>query len=312
MRVIFNHKRYHGTKRPVAIALGTFDGMHRGHQKLMSQLHKINLLYGCDTMMYTFLEHPLSKLNPNEAPSQIMSIHEKILFLKKCGIDWLILNPFDTDFSQTSPKSFIEDLLLKHYDVKAIVVGYNFKFGFQGKGDVNFLKQMSRKHGFKLVVVPPVSVNGNIVSSSLIRRCIENGQVKEANEYLGRPYAICGQVIHGFGRGKSLGFPTANLSFNHKKIIPKYGVYITKTYIGKKAYWGVTNIGQNPTFQTGGLYLETHLIDYEGDLYGKRMKIEFLFRLREEKTFHRIEDLKNQVYKDINYVKNFIYKYKRI
>jgi len=312
MRVIFNYKQYHNMKKPVAIALGTFDGMHIGHQELMKQLQKIKLDDKCATMVYTFLEHPLSKLNPDNTPSQIMSIHEKVLYFNRIGIDWLILNPFDIEFAKTSPKAFIEDLLLKKYDVRAIVVGYNFRFGSGAKGDIDFLKNMSEKHGFILVVVPPVSLDDNVVSSSLIRRCIKNGQIEDANRYLGKPYSICGQVVHGHGRGKKLGFPTANLRFSHKKVIPKFGVYMTRVYIDKEKFWGVTNIGKNPTFDNEGIYLESHLIDYSGDLYGKKIRVEFLKRLRDEKAFSSVEDLQNQVYRDINYVKNFIYKYKRI
>lgn len=312
MRVIFNYKRYHKMKQPVAIALGTFDGMHRGHRELISQLYKLKLKNGYDIMVYTFLEHPLNRLNPDKAPPQIMTIYEKMLFFNRTNIDWLVLNPFDAEFATMSPKSFIEDFLLSRYNVQAIVVGYNFRFGFQREGDVQFLKDMSQSYGFKLIVVPPISLGGNIISSTLIRKYIQEGQIKEANSCLGAAYSIYGKVIHGYGRGKTLGFPTANLKFNLKKVIPKFGVYITKVYVGDKKYWGVTNIGKNPTFQNQGINLETHLIDYKGNLYGKKLKIEFVHRLREEKVFSNIEDLKRQINKDINYVKNFVYKYKSI
>lgn len=312
MRVIFNYKRYHSMEQAVAIALGTFDGMHKGHQELMSELHKLKLKYGYATMAYTFLDHPLSILDPSKTPPQIMTIHEKILAFEKTGIDWLILNPFDTEFSSISAESFIEDFLLNRYNVQAIVVGYNFRFGSGGKGDVELLKQLSKKFDYKLIVVPPILLDENVISSSLIRKYIQEGQIKKANSYLGNPYSIYGRVIHGYGRGQQLGFPTANLKFNHDKVIPKHGVYITRVYVDNRVYWGVTNVGRNPTFNSEGINLETHLIYYNGNLYDKKMKVEFLYRLRGERVFSTVEDLKRQIGKDINYVKNFIYKHKSI
>ncbi len=310
MRVIFNLDRKHNLERPVAIALGTFDGLHLGHQMLMQQLKLVRHSTGCATLVYTFLNNPIEQLAPQKAPSRIMTIPEKISRFNNFDIDFLVLNTFDTDLATVQPNQFIEDVLLKNYNVKYIVVGYDFRFGYQGRGDTDLLEKLASKFGFKLIVIPPLSLGDQIISSSLIRELIQEGDMDSVSMYLGGYYSICGRVVHGFGRGRELGFPTANLLFDTRKSIPKHGIYLTKVYLEDHCYWGMTNVGINPTFNDEGLFIETYILDFNEDLYDTKLRVEFLKRIRDEIKFDNVEGLKEQIAKDIQWAKNYIYKFK--
>lgn len=310
MRVIFNEKNDYSLKCPVAIALGMFDGIHKGHQALIRHLKEIKRRYGYTSMVYTFKQHPLSCLAPLKAPPQIMNLNKKILEFSRMGVDILVLNNFDEEFAHTTPQDFIQRFLLQKYDIRFIVVGYNYRFGYNGSGDTQLLIRMGKEMGFKVVVVPPVKVGGEVVSSSLIRATIQQGNVTKAWRYLGRPYSINGQIVHGAGRGRTLGYPTANLDIGTKNvIIPKFGVYLTGCRLNGQWFWGVTNVGQNPTFSQSGLHIETFLLDYHGgELYGKRTRLYFLRYIRAEKRFLSKQELIHQIDRDIATAKNLIYK----
>lgn len=310
MQVIFNDKGDHTLRQPVAMALGTFDGIHKGHQALIGRLKEIKRRYGYTTMVYTFKQHPLSCLSPREAPPQVMNLNKKILEFHRMGVDILVLNNFDEEFAHTTPHEFIRRYLLEKYDVRFIVVGYNYRFGYNGSGDARLLTQMGKEMGFEVVVVPPVRVGGKVVSSSLIRETIQRGDVAKAWCYLGRPYSMNGEIVRGVGRGKTLGFPTANLDIGSKNVvIPKYGVYLTRCKMDGQWLWGLTNVGKNPTFEQSGLHIETFLLNYHGgELYGKRARLYFLRYIREEKRFPSEEELVRQMERDVAAAKNLIYK----
>ncbi len=306
MRVIFNYDKNNRISQPCAIALGTFDGIHQGHRQLIAELKKQKQRYGRQTIVYTFLTHPLQVLEPEKAPSQIMLLSEKIKEFSRLGIDILVLNSFDHAFLHQTPRVFM-DQLYDRYHIKTIVVGFNFHFGYQGTGDKTFLEAESREKGWDLICVPPVRFGDRVVSSSLIRSSLSEGRVEEAAKMLTRPYCIKGKVIHGYGRGRKMGFPTANLQFSNRKVLPKFGVYLTKCRLNGKMYWGMTNVGRNPTFSEKGLSIETYLPDFGGDLYGQTMRIFFLTRLREEMKFEHVSDLTKQMQQDVKNVKKLIY-----
>ncbi|MGI5852481.1 MAG: bifunctional riboflavin kinase/FAD synthetase [Caldicoprobacterales bacterium] len=309
MRVIFNYNRKNSMKEPMAIALGTFDGIHIGHQMLINQLKLISSTTGSKSLVYTFLTNPLKLLSPKNAPPKIMTVSERIQKFQGLGIDYLVFNPFDSILASMSPQGFIEDILVSKYNLKYLVVGYDFRFGHMASGDIALLHSLSQKYGFELVVIPPLSLEKKVISSSFIRELIQTeGQMEKVSMLLGGHYSIPGRVIHGYGRGRDLGFPTANLEFDVQKAIPKYGIYLTKVSIGAVSYWGMTNVGINPTFNNKGLFIETNILDFDDDLYGRRIKIEFLKRIRDEIKFISIEDLKEQISKDIKWAKNFVYK----
>lgn len=308
MRVIFNIDKQHSMKEPVAIALGTFDGLHIGHQMLIRQLGLIQNSTGCSTLVYTFLNNPMEVLCPKKAPLKIMTIAEKIERFNSFHIDFLVLNPFNKGLASMPPDTFIEENLVKNYNIKYIIVGYDFKFGFLGSGNIELLKQLSLKHGFQLVVIPPLSLGDQVVSSSLIRKLIQEGCMEKVSMYLGNPYTINGRIVHGFGRGKSLGFPTANLDFDIRKVVPKYGIYLSRVKVKDEYHFGMTNVGINPTFNKEGLFIETYILNYNDNIYDARFRIEFLKRIRDEIEFGNVEDLKKQISKDIQWAKNYVYK----
>ena len=308
MRVIFNYDRYYRTSRSCAIALGTFDGIHKGHRRLIAELKKQKERYGRQTIVYTFLTHPLQVLAPEKAPSHIMLLDEKIKEFSGLGIDVLVLNSFDDFFLHQTPRVFMDHLYEK-YKVKALVVGFNFRFGYKGMGDRSFLETEAGERGLDLICVPPVRFEDQIVSSTLIRGFLSDGRVEEAARMLSKPYSIGGKIIHGYGRGKNMGFPTANLRFSNQKVIPKPGVYLTRCRLkGKQELlWGVTSVGWNPTFLTNRINIETHLLDFDGDLYDRVLTISFLVHLRDEMKFEKISDLVDQIQQDVKNAKKLIY-----
>lgn len=309
MQVIFNYDKQHSSEKPMAIALGTFDGLHIGHQMLIQQLMLLRRMTDCSTLVYTFLNNPRVLLEPEKAPPRIMNVRETIKKLNGFNIDFLILNTFDRDLASLKPEKFMKDMIIQKYNVKYVVVGYDFRFGFSGRGDTDLLEKLSQEYGYELIVVPPLALADQVISSSLIRNLIKDGDIGRVSMHLGGHYSISGKVVHGFGRGKNLGFPTANLQFSRQKLIPKNGVYLTKVKIRGIYYWGMTNVGVNPTFNKDGLFIETYILDYNDDLYGSKMKIEFFKRIRNEIRFTDIEDLKIQIKKDVQWAKNYVYKF---
>ncbi|NLX69371.1 MAG: bifunctional riboflavin kinase/FAD synthetase [Clostridiales bacterium] len=309
MQVIFNDTLSHTYRMPVAIALGTFDGIHKGHQSLIHCLNRLKDKHKCAAMVYTFKQHPLKFLLPDNQPSQIMNLNKKILEFHRLGIDLLVLNNFDGNFANTSPEDFINNFLLDKYDVRYVVVGYNYRFGHQARGDVELLKKIGAEKGFNVIVMPPYKVDGEVVSSSFIREQIQKGRMLKVTRLLGRHYSINGRIVPGAGRGSKLGYPTANLDVGCKNIvIPKFGVYLTQCITEGKRLWGVTNVGSNPTFNGTGIHIETHFWDYEGELYGRTMRIYFIKHIRDEIRFASVQGLINQMRLDICTAKNLVYK----
>ena len=307
MKAIFDKSGSFICKEPSAVALGTFDGIHLGHRALINELAVRKKQLGCRSIIYTFMRHPLTRIKPDRVPPQIMLLSEKIRAFSLLDIDLLVLNDFNRQFMQQEPEDFAAQLLT-NYNLKTLVVGYNFRFGHKGQGDVTLLRRIADEKGFELVVVDPVKKDGEIVSSSIIRELIREGHVNRAAECLGSPYSISGVIKHGYGRGKGLGFPTANLDYPKQKVIPKPGVYLTLCRTLGSWHWGVTNVGSNPTFSGSGLNIETHLLNFTGILYNKRFRVFFVTRLRDEIQFPSPAGLTVQLRKDIITAKNLIYK----
>jgi len=219
------------------------------------------------------------------------------------NIDILYMMNFDDRIMGMSPEDFIKKILINQLNVKLVVVGFNYRFGYKASGNAEYLVKSGKENGFEVIIIDPVTIKEKVISSTYIRELIANGEIREANTLLGRPYKLTGKVVKGMGRGKGLGFPTANLLLNDNYVIPKYGVYKSLTHYNNENYPSVTNIGTNPTFDSLDINIETHILDFNENLYDRFIEIEILDFIREEKKFNDKDQLINQVMLDIDTVK---------
>lgn len=298
------------TNEHTFVALGSFDGIHLGHQKLIKrtidmkkEFNMNNESENAKAMICTFYNHPLTTINCKIAPKLIMDNKTKIRVLESLGIDILNFMTFDKEFMKISPDDFILKLV-ETYNVKGIVVGFNYKFGYKNLGDVNLLKKYSKLLNFSLSVVEPVKLENEIISSSKIREYLKKGEIKRANEMLGRTFFLSGEIIKGRQIGRKMGFPTINLAYKPNFILPNRGVYYTLVKYKGKIYKSMTNIGMNPTVNGNNLSVETNIFDFDKEIYGEVVEVYFVEKIREEKKFPIIEDLMEQLNKDRKFVKN--------
>ena len=287
------------------ITLGNFDGLHLGHQELIRKIIFRAKETGGLSMVVTFRPHPLKILAPEKCPPLISIYEEKIQLLEKLGIDVLVKIPFTLDFSAMEPRDFVKDILVDLLGAKEIFVGYNYRFGKGRKGNILMLRELGEELGFIVREVEQVSLNGEVISSTRIRQLLINGEVEHATKLLGRPYALFGIVVKGDGRGRGLGFPTANIVSRHS-IIPSNGVYAVKLFVRDKYYNGIVNIGIRPTFDTKSMAIEVHIFDFDEDIYGEELTIYFASKIREERKFGSAEALVNQINTDINTAKDLL------
>jgi riboflavin kinase / FMN adenylyltransferase len=270
-------------ERPRRVAVGEFDGVHLGHREVIR---------GSDTVL-TFEPHPLRVIRPEAAPRLITSLEAKIELIGGLGVDELVVIPFDDGFAQQSPEEFIDHILVDRLQATHVSVGENFRFGHRAAGDPAMLQTDRR---FETRIVALVEVEGEIVSSSHIRGLILAGEVEVATRFLGAPFQLRGEVVHGDQRGRRLGFPTANIIPDEALVCPGHGIYAARTPLACSA----VSIGVRPTFGTGrGVLVEAHLLDWYGDLYGRELRIEFLARLRGERRFDSVEALIEQMHRDV-------------
>ncbi|MBK5242818.1 bifunctional riboflavin kinase/FAD synthetase [Clostridium sp.] len=287
-------------KYPTYIALGNFDGLHLGHMHLINKTVKLSKDNNTKSMICTFKNHPLSVINKDICPKLLMNNDSKINILENIGIDIVGLINFNKEFMKTTPEQFIKNMV-NFYNAKGIVVGFNYRFGYKNLGDVEMLKTYSNILGYELYVCEAISINNEIVSSSKIRHLITEGDITKANELLGRSHSIIGDVIKGKQFGRTIGFPTVNLNYNKKYIIPKGGVYYTLVDYNNDVHKAITNIGYNPTVEGGKLSVETHILNFDKQIYGEVVKINFISRIRDEVKFNTIGKLKQQLSKDKEY-----------
>ncbi len=283
--------------QPSAAALGTFDGIHLGHQDVIGATRKYAMQHHLQLMVFTFSTHPLAFLKPEKAPARLLDNDEKIKMMVDLGVDILVNLPFTQEFSQIPAEGFLQ--LLVKSGVKAVGIGDNYSFGAGGKGNLHLLKKEHSRFGLTVLARPLLKVEGKVVSSSNIRTLIQEGNMKLAGKMLGRPYAIRGTVVQGDQRGRLLGFPTANLRILGRHIaLPPFGVYAGKVHVEQKTYAAMINIGNNPTFSKQETRLEAHLLDFTGDLYGEFIQVELWDYVRGEKKFPSPEELVAQLAAD--------------
>jgi len=296
MEVVRGLEKFPSLSGHSIVAIGNFDGIHLGHHKILECLEKTAKEYGLFSVVLTFFPHPGKILGKNKL-KMIQTLDQRIREIRKFDIQALLIIPFDEQFASLTGQDFIQKVVLNTLRAKAVIVGKNFYFGKNREGDVSLLHSLSSKFNFRVCSIPAVIQNGETVSSSLIRNLLQEGKVEKANRLLGRSYEIEGEVVKGQSRGKALGFPTANIE-TENEIIPQ-GVFITKTWVGSKILPSMTNVGKQPTFDQKDLHIESFIIDFDRDLYGEHIGINFLKKIRDQKKFRTPEELARQLADDL-------------
>jgi riboflavin kinase/FMN adenylyltransferase len=299
-------EQYHNNGQetsPTVIALGYFDGIHLGHQKLIKTTKKIAVGMNIKSAVYTFKTHPLSILSPEKVPKLLFSNNKKIKIFKSLGIDYLIFPDFTRELMITTPEEFVKNILVDKFDVKHVVIGFNYRFGYKELGTPDILIKLGKKYGFDVTIIEPVKVKDTTISSTNIRKLIQAGDMQTAKVFLGSYYSISGKVVQGKGLGKKLSMPTANIEIDKTIALPKNGVYKTIVQYDNKKYRAVTNIGSNPTFINHPYTIESYILNFNKEIYDEEIEIFFIERIRAEKKFNSLDDLVSQVQKDIEFVK---------
>lgn len=296
---IFRNIQEIRTKLPRAVVtIGNFDGVHLGHREIFRRLRKAAAELGGVSVVITFVPHPLKVLSVGKSLRLINTYAEKETLIEASGIDYLVTIPFTPEFAGISADTFVREVLVGRIGAVKLIIGYDYAFGKNRQGNAEFLRRVGEELGFEVQVLEPIGDGTTVYSSSNVRKLIESGNVREVVSVLGRHFSLGGVVVHGFHRGKGLGFPTANLK-SDKELIPGFGVYAVKVKIGDAVFDGACNIGDNPTFHVGGSSIEVFIFDYDGDLYGQEVRIYFVERLRDEETFADAEALQKAISRDV-------------
>ena len=308
MKIYRSIEDYDEDKRSV-VTIGTFDGIHLGHKKILSRLIKSSKNKDLNSVVLTFFPHPRIILNKYNEVKMIDTLDEKIIHLNEIGIDSLIIHPFDKNFSLLSANQFIKDFLVDKLKIKHIIIGYDHRFGKGREASVTDLKNYADDYDFTVEEIKAQEIEKITVSSTKIRNSINQGDIKTTEKYLGRYFNLTGKVVKGDGLGKKINYPTANIFIEETyKIIPKDGVYLVETIIEDKLFNGMMNIGHRPTIGTNVKSIEVHLFNFNEDIYGKVISIKMISKIRDEKKFSSIQALKEQLVKDENYCLKLINK----
>ncbi|WP_026476052.1 bifunctional riboflavin kinase/FAD synthetase [Alkaliphilus transvaalensis] len=304
--IIVNEVKQLDIKVPRGVALGNFDGLHIGHQELIHMLLNKSKELELESCVYTFKNHTNSLIKHRELPPQITHQNVKIELFKALEIDSLVLAEFNEAIMGLSPEEFVKNILVDSLNCKFAVVGFDYRFGKKAQGDAVALVEFGKKYGFSVAVIDPVTLDDEKVSSTNVRKYISEGNMEKAKAFLGRPFSITSKVIHGMGRGKHLGYPTANILVESHQLIPLDGVYATLVTINNESYMGATCIGTNPTFDGKSISVETFILDYEGSLYDQFIEVQFMKRLRDNIRFDGIDALIDQMMKDVEIAKTYL------
>jgi riboflavin kinase / FMN adenylyltransferase len=292
--------------QPVVVALGNFDGVHLGHQAVVRRAVEEGIRRGLRPVAATFDPHPRAVLWPGNEPKLLTTPEVRRELLLACGMDEVREIRFDRELSKKSPREFVLEVLAGSLGAGVVVVGENFRFGHKASGDVAELRQCMQEVGGEAYTVPISNVLGKGISSTRIRKLVAEGEVREAARLLGRPYLLQGEVVEGDKRGRTIGFPTANVLPDERALVPGRGVYAGHARVGSERYGACTNVGTAPTFDRRDTRIEAYLLGYGGDLYGKMVDVTFEERLRPEKRFSGIGELKEQIARDVEEARNFL------
>jgi riboflavin kinase/FMN adenylyltransferase len=291
LKIIRSIAAFNSTEKTI-VTIGTFDGIHIGHQKILKDLIRTAKKENKKSVLLTFFPHPRMVLQKDVSIRLINTIEEKSSLLEKMGLDYLIIHPFSQEFSRLSALDFVRNILANQLNTSRLIIGYDHHFGKNREGNIHQLREYSLLYDFEVEEIPAQDIDNVSVSSTKIRTALKEGRLKTANNYLGYNYMLNGTIVNGKKLGGKIGFPTANLDIKEPyKLIPKTGVYVIKTIIDAVLYTGMMNIGFNPTVKGKYQTIEAHLFDFNKDLYGRKVTIELLFFLREEQKFNSIEDL---------------------
>lgn len=298
MLIIDSIEGFHEIEGPIGLSMGTFDGLHIGHQQLIENLTTHCSAKGYRSVVYTYSNHPREYTLGMKVP-RIITLEDKISLFEDLGVDILVLLKFDELQRDMTPGHFLKELLFDPLDIRYLTVGFDFHFGKRAGGNVELLRDYTKDKDVVLDIVSPISRYDEKVSSTLIRNLLFEGKLQRVNELLGRRYSFTGEVVTGKKLGRLLGFPTANLKVNETMSLIKSGVYISMVKIGKTYYPSLTNIGFNPTFNQKELNVETYIMDFNENLYGRKIKVEFIKRLRNELKFSSKDALIGQMHRDV-------------
>jgi riboflavin kinase/FMN adenylyltransferase len=304
---------YAPAKRGSVLAIGNFDGIHLGHQAILRAVEQRAIETGCVATALTFDPTPRKVLRPEAAPSRLSTNAQRMDWFGVAGLESAVVMPFTLELARLSPEEFVDQILVRDLQVRAVLVGENFHFGHRQAGDVKMLRELGMRRGFDVVVIPPVTYRGEIISSTSIRKAIAEGDVSYAARLLGRPFVLTGEVVRGAGVGRKFTFPTLNL-VPEQEMLPAQGVYVTRTRIDgeSKTRRSVTNIGIRPTFNGSGVTVETHLLNFSEEIAPKRIEVHFWKRLRSEKKFNGPDELRTQIGKDIANADLFFTRFRKL
>lgn len=304
---IFNTIQEFQSKKQTIATLGTFDGVHLGHGKIIKRLIQNASDEKFESLVLTFFPHPRMVLQNDGSIKLLNTIEERAVLLEKAGLDNLIIHPFDQKFSQMEAEEFVKTILVDKFHIKKIIIGHDHRFGRNRSADINDLVAFGKIYNFEVEQISAEEIDAVSISSTKIRKALDSGNVSLANEYLGYNYFLTGKVIQGKQLGRTINFPTANIKIEEEyKLIPQNGVYIVKSFIDEKLVYGMMNIGTNPTVDGKQQSIEVHYLDFEGDLYDKKIAVELLQRIRSEEKFPSFDALKLQLENDRNTAKDFI------
>ena len=281
------------------VTIGTFDGVHLGHQQILKQLIDTSRKSKLKSVLLTFFPHPRMVLQPDISMRLIQTIQEREKALQKTGLDYLVIHPFSTEFSRLSADDYVKQILVEQLNVRKVVVGYDHRFGRNRTASLEDMYHYADIHEFEVIEINAEKIESTAVSSTKIRKAIDEGNIELANTYLGHSFTIEGMVIDGDKRGRELSYPTANIDLqNQHKIVPKQGVYLVKSKLKGRVVYGMMNIGTKPTFDTTMPSIEVHFLDWNGGLYGQAVQVELLKWVREERKFKTVKELQTQIQTD--------------
>ena len=298
MTIYNNINEFNSTDNTI-LTIGTFDGVHLGHQKVLERLTNTAIENNLESTVLTFFPHPRTILNPDKPLKLINSVKERTDLLKRSKINNLIIHPFDKGFSELDPEKYVLEILVKKLKAKIILIGYDHKFGKNRTADISDLKEYGEKYGFKVIEIKAEEISNIAISSTKIRKAISEGNISTAKKYLGYDFSLSGRIVHGKSIGRTLGFPTANIKVKEEyKLHPKNGVYLIESIINKKQVFGMMNIGIKPTLDKSSKTIEVNFFEFEGDLYNTKITVSIKQFIRKEIKFDSLELLKSQIQKD--------------